>query len=129
MPDSPIPEARAARPLTESVVERAARARYEAWVARERADGLHWAGWNDLLDEDRAGHMADERAALAAMREPTAAMCDAATASTAAFLSIDVRVKGVALRRMKIAIRWRASIDAALSEADSGRQALTEAKT
>lgn len=52
--------------------------------------------------------------ALRAMREPTIEMCDAATRSTSAFLNLQEH--GVALRRLKHSIRWRAMITAALGE-------------
>lgn len=51
-------------------------------------------------------------------REPTVSMCDAATRATSGFLNIKAR--GVELRRIKHAIRWRAMVAVAEKTAREG---------
>lgn len=90
----------------ESMIDRVAGAIYDS--EEYGAAGAEW----DRIDARICRAYA--RAAIAALREPTIEMCDAATRATSAFLALEQR--GVDLRRLKHSIRWRAMIDHILSE-------------
>jgi hypothetical protein len=98
----------------DGMVERVAKAMFRSLDADPR-----FVGRADLTPEhpgwDQYCYQA--RAAIEAMMEPTIEMCDAATRSTSAFLNLQER--GVTLRRLKHAIRWRAMINVAMRDTES----------
>lgn len=100
-------------------MERMARAMFE-FTAHKR-NGYEPKTWDECIaTTTRAadGIRGMARVALEAASNPTNAMCDAATMSTSVWLGTDK--KGVDLRRLKHAIRWRAMVKAALQEDSDG---------
>lgn len=98
-----------------------ARAAYKKRMSQMRIDhprlGLRELAWDELPADFKRLETEQAHAALVELErdgfvivptEPTIEMCDAATRATSAFLHLEQR--GVDLRRLKHAIRYRAMI-------------------
>jgi hypothetical protein len=103
--------------VTDAIDEAMARAICAAGgIDPDALNGAAGVVWKLYLPDARAARSAHlaalERAGWRCVPvEPTDEMCDAATRSTSAWLNS--KLQGVALRRLKLQIRWRAMLAAA----------------